>query len=63
MNLWHELKEYICHEIKPKTKADLINGILEFWKTVNITKCNKYINHLRKFIPRVIEVDGAATGY
>ena len=62
-NLWHELKEYIRREIKPRTKADLINGILEFWKTVNITKCNKYINHLRKVIPRVIEVDGAATGY
>ena len=33
-NLWHELKEYIRHEVKPKTKADFVYGILAFWKTV-----------------------------
>ena len=44
-NLWHELKEYVRREVKPKTKDQLIQGILEFWKTVTIQKCNKYINH------------------
>ena len=62
-NLWHELKQFIRREVKPKTKQDLIDGILQFWETVTIEKCNKYINHLRKVIPRVIELDGAATGY
>ena len=32
-NLWHELKEYIRREVKPKVKQELINGILAFWKT------------------------------
>ena len=62
-NLWHELKEYQRREVKPKTKDELVNGILAFWSTVDVAKCKKYIGHLRKVIPRVIEVNGDATGY
>ena len=62
-NLWHELKEYIRREVKPKVKQELIDGILAFWRTVDVDKCNKYINHLRKVIPKVIELNGCATGY
>ena len=59
-NLWHELKEFLKREIKPRTKDD---GINRFWETVTIEKCLRYIRHLRKVIPRVIEEKGAATGY
>ena len=62
-NLWHELKEYIRRETKPKTKDELVRGILNFWETVTVAKCTKYINHLRKVIPKVIELQGSATGY
>ena len=62
-NLWHELKEYIRREIKPSTKVELIAGIEKSWDTVSVEKCNKYINHLRKVLPRIIHLDGAATGY
>ena len=62
-NLWHELKEYIRRVVKPKTKSELVQGISDFWATVDATKCRKYIGHLRKVLPRVIELDGAATGY
>ena len=62
-NLWHELKEYLRREIKPKNKAELIEGIEVFWSTVDVNKCNKYINHLKKVIPTVIELNGDATGY
>ena len=62
-NVWHELKEYIRREVKPKTKADLIAGIKEFWGTVDTQKCQKYIGHLKKVIPKVIEVQGVASGY
>ena len=62
-NLWHEMKEYLRREVKPKVKQELIDGIQEFWATVDIAKCTRYIRHLRKVIPRVIELDGAATGY
>ena len=62
-NLWHELKEYIRREVKPKRQEELINGIKDFWATVDVSKCRKYIGHLQKVIPRVIELKGAATGY
>ena len=62
-NLWHELKEFIRREIKPRTKEELIDGIKDFWKTVTLAKCTKYIRHLRKVIPKIIEKDGEATGY
>ena len=62
-NLWHELKEFLRREIKPHSKQELMNGILEFWSTVTIAKCRKYIHHLQKVIPKVIELNGDATGY
>ena len=62
-NLWHELKEFIRREVKPKTKDQLIQGISQFWRTEDVTKCLKYIGHLNKVIPKVIELEGAATGY
>ena len=62
-NLWHKLKEYQRREVKPDNKQELMDGIQEFWATVDIVKCTKYIRHLRKVIPCVIALDGAATGY
>ena len=62
-NLWHELKEFIRREIKPKTKEELIGGISKLWETVTVEKCNRYINHLNKVLPKVIELNGEPTGY
>ena len=80
-NVWHELKEFIRREVKPKTKNELIEGIRQFWSTVDIAKCTRcfvlhliicylhnfflcrYIRHLVKVIPKVIEVNGEPTGY
>ena len=62
-NLWHELKEYIRRVVKPKTKSELVSGILEFWNTVDVPKCQKYIRHLKKVVPKVIEANGGPTGY
>lgn len=62
-NLWHELKEYLRREVKPRQKQELIDGIERFWHTVDREKCSRYIRHLKKVIPRVIELKGDATGY
>jgi hypothetical protein len=62
-NLWHELKEFLRREVKPTTKEQLIQGIKSFWESVDIVKCRKYINHLKKVVPKVIELEGNATGY
>ena len=50
------LKEFIRREVKPKTKDELVDGILRFWETVDFVKCKKYIKHLDKVIPKVIEL-------
>ena len=34
-----------------------------FWAKVTPEKCYKYIDHLKKVIPKVLEVIGEATGY
>ena len=57
-NLW-----YIRREVKPHTKQELVDGIKEFWATVTVDKCIRYINHLSKVVPKLIELGGAATGY
>ena len=61
--LWHELKEYIRREVKPRTKNELVVGIKAFWATVTVSKCKKYIGHLKKVIPAVIANNGDATGH
>ena len=62
-NVWHELKEFIRREIKPKSKQELIDGIERFWTTVTSEKCCRYINHIQKVLPKVVENSGNATGY
>ena len=59
-NLWYDLQEYVQHMVRPSTKSELVAGITQFW---NAEKCCKYIYHLRRVIPKVIEYGGAGTGY
>eukprot|EP00731_Ephydatia_muelleri_P009087 Em0004g1425a len=46
-NLWHELKQYMRGEVKPKNKEELINEIKAFWRTVTPQVCVKYNRHLK----------------
>ena len=61
-NLWHELKEFSRREVKLKFKQELIDGILAFGNSVDREKCRRYIRHLRKELPKIIQVNGCATG-
>ena len=51
-NLWHELKEFLRREIKPRTKEELVVGIRRFWGGVTAEKCTWYIRHLRRGLSR-----------
>ena len=62
-NLWHELKEFMRREIKPKSKEELVNGIEQFWMSVDVAKCTKYLQHLHMVVPKVTELKGQATRY
>ena len=62
-NIWGSMKQYLRTYAKPKNVQELKAGIKEFWKTLTPVVCSKYIDHLHKVIPKVIEVNGGPSGY
>ena len=62
--VWNDLKYFLCTEIHPQNKNELINGILYFWRNkVDVEYCNKKIDHLDKVINKMILLKGRATGF
>lgn len=62
-NIWAALKHHIRRRVKPRNQEELLNGIVEFWNGLTVEQCNKYIDHLYKVVPKVIEKDGNASGF
>ena len=62
-NVWGSLKYFLRAHHKPRNLDSLVNGIATFWKTLTPAVCSKYIDHLQKVMPKVIEVNGEASGY
>ena len=62
-NLWHDLKEHLRREVKPRSKEELIQRIVSFWETVDVEKCCKYINRLAKVLPKVVECESGPSGH
>lgn len=63
-NIWGSMKYFLRTHHKPHNLESLIEGITLFWKSLTPDVCSKYISHLnKKVIPKVIAVDGAASGY
>ena len=54
------LQEYIRRVIKPANKDELVQGIQQFWATVDVQKCRRYIGHLRRVLPHIVELNGDA---
>ena len=62
-NVWGSLKQYLRNVYKPKNLDELKEGIKQFWATLTPTVCTRYIQHLKKVIPKVIEHEGGPSGY
>jgi len=62
-NCWGSLKQYLRTSYKPTNSEELMNGIEQFWLSLTPEICTKYIQHLHKVIPKVIEVNGNPSGY
>lgn len=62
-NLWGSLKYHIRRRKKPTNQQELLDGIQEFWDTVTPVVCCRYIDHLFKVVPKVVHVNGEASGY
>ena len=60
--MWAQLKHHLRRRVKPTNRDELVNGIEQFWNSVTPEMCNRYIDHLYKVIPKVIEKEGRATG-
>ena len=57
-NVWGSLKQYLRTVVKPRSIEELKAGIQEFWQTLTPVICQRYVAHLHKVIPKVIEEDG-----
>lgn len=62
-NIWGSLKQYLRNVYKPKNLDELKEGIQQFWATLTPDICTRYIMHLKKVIPKVIEQKGGPSGY
>jgi len=62
-NVWAALKLHLRNKIKPRTKEQLVDGIVKFWTTLSSDDCAKYIDHVHKVLPVVVANDGGPTIY
>ena len=59
--VWNQLKQFLTHTVRPTNKQELVNGIKLFWSMkLTIEQCVRYINHLHRVIPVIINKDGNA---
>ena len=62
-NVWASMKYHIRSKVQPKNKEQLVEGIKQFWSTLTPEACQKYINHMFKVVPMVVQRQGMASGY
>ena len=62
-NCWGSLKQFLRSSYKPKNLQELMDGIEEFWQSLTPEVCKKYIQHLYKVLPKVVEVNGNPSGF
>ena len=62
-NVWGSLKEYLRNLHKPRNLEELKGGIKKFWKTLTPAVCTRYINHLHRVMPVVVEKQGGPSGF
>ena len=62
-NIWGSLKQYLRNTYKPKNLVQLKEGIQQFWLTLTPEVCKRYIMHLKKVMPKVIEEGGGPSRY
>ena len=63
-NVWGSMKTYLREAFKPRDLDSLKIGIKQFWNLkVTSEACRRYIGHLNKVIPNVIEQNGGPSGF
>ena len=62
-NIWGSLKQYQRTTYKPSNMDALKSGIQQFWMTLTPEICQRYIGHIQRAIPKVVEVYDEPSGY
>lgn len=62
-NVWGSLKQFLRTTYKPTDLHDLKEGIQRFWSSLTPEVCRRYIDHMKKVVPKVIELQGQPSGY
>ena len=57
------MKNFLRDKHKPRNMPELKEGIRKFWRTMTPQMCCRYIDHLQKVMPDVIEANGAPSGH
>jgi len=57
--VWGSMKTYLRDKHKPRNLAELKEGIRTYWKKLTPEVCTRYIDHLQKVMPVVVEEKGA----
>ena len=52
------MKTYLRDKRKPKNLEELKDGIRTYWKMLTPEVCARYIDHLQKVIPAVVQEEG-----
>lgn len=59
--VWNELKRSVSKR-SPVTKEQLAECVFDFWAGLTKDRCSKYIDHVYKVAPVVVEIGGQASG-
>ena len=62
-NVWSTMKQYLEKTVKPRKKEELVNGIVDFWKSLTAEQCARYIDHVHRVLPVIVLNDGAPSGF
>ena len=57
--LWGSIETFIRDKVKTKNLGQLKDGIRKYWTAVTSEVCTRYIDHLQKVMPVVVQEAGA----
>lgn len=62
-NVWATMTYHLQTHVKPRTKEVLVGGIRSFWESFTPEQCARYIDHIHRVIPQVINNGGAPINF
>ena len=61
--VWGSMKTYLRDKYKPRNLPQLKEGIKAYWSKLTPELCARYIDHLQKVMPIVVQEEGRPSGH